>query len=156
MRLAGRYERDDMEYNMGPGRRDAALERRYLKAEQEAKALIERFKEMPDPTFDQMETVVHAYVRTRYLLEPEDELVDSLNVLGEMNLSRALGVPVPDLGKVDMEAKCGGTSAVMTKKILLIVALNRDLGITVPPDEAADITKVSELVEKTYGLYCRR
>ena len=146
MRLAGRYERDDMEYNMGPGRRDAALERRYLKAEQEAKALIERFKEMP----------VHAYVRTRYLLEPEDELVDSLNVLGEMNLSRALGVPVPDLGKVDMEAKCGGTSALMTKKILLIVALNRDLGIAVPPDEAADITKVSELVEKTYGLYCRR
>ena len=55
-----------------------------------------------------------------------------------------------------MEAKCGGTSAVMTKQILLIVALNRDLGITVPPDEAADITKVSELVEKTYGLYCRR
>lgn len=138
------------------GRRDRELEKRYVKAERLSKELVEEFKEKACPSFAETDELVRSYIRIRYLLEPEDELVDSLNVLGQMNLSRALGVPVPNLRNVDMEAKCGGTSAVMTKKILLIIALNRDLGISIASDDAADITRVSELAAKTYGLYSSR
>ncbi|WP_102374204.1 acyl carrier protein [Raoultibacter massiliensis] len=142
-----------MEYNMGPGRRDRALELRYEEAEKKAKAIAETLKSKPRPSADEFDASVRSYIRTRMLLEPKDEMPDSLNVLGQMNLARALGVSIPELSSIDMEAKCGGTSAVMTKKILLIMALNRDLGVSVTPDEAAEITKISELIERLYHLY---
>lgn len=142
-----------MEYNMGPGRRDRVLEKRYEVAEREAKLIAERLNAGALPSFEEFEEAVHGYVRARMLLAPEDELVDSLNALGQMNLARALGVSVPDLSRIDMEAKCGGTSAVMTKKILLIVALNRDLGVKIAPEVAADITKLSDLVARLYKQY---
>ncbi|BDE96931.1 hypothetical protein [Raoultibacter timonensis] len=144
-----------MEYNMGPGRRDRALEHRYETAEKEAKKIAKSLNSEPHPTFDEFETAIRSYIRIRMLLEPEDELPDSLNVLGQMNLSRALGVSIPELSSIDMEAKCGGTSAVMTKKILLIMALNRDLDIYLTPEEAAETTKLSMLVERLYRLYER-
>ena len=43
----------------------------------------------------------------------------------------------------------------MTKKILLIMALNRDLDIYLTPEEAAETTKLSMLVERLYRLYER-
>lgn len=143
-----------MEYNMGPGRRNKALEERYEAAEREAKQIAERLNARAVPSFAEFEAEVHSYIRTRMLLEPEDEMVDSLNALGQMNLARALGVSVPDLSRMDMEAKCGGTSAVMTKKILLIMALNRDLGVKITPEAAADTTKLSDLVSQLYEQYC--
>lgn len=139
---------------MGPGRYNRALEERYEAAERQAKKIALAMNSAPTPAFEEFTERVHAYVRTRMLLEPEDELIDSLNVLGQMNLARALGVTLPELSQMDMEAKCGGTSAVMTKKILLIMALNKDLGVKVSPEEAAEITKLSELVTRLYELYC--
>ena len=142
-----------MEYNMGPGRKNPELERRYATAEKEARKVAQAVNEGPMPDKESFRKAVERYVRIRMLLEPDDELPDSLNLLGQMNLSRALGIPIPDLSKVDMEAKCGSTSAVMTKKILLIIALNHDFGIKIDADAAADITKFNELVEITYSLY---
>jgi len=142
-----------MEYNMGPGRENAALEQRYKDAEVASKQLAAQFRAIGHPSFDEFEGFIHDYVRIRMLLEPEDELVDSLNALGQMNLARALGVDLPDLAKIDMEAKCGGTSAVMTKKILLIIALKRDLDVDLSADEAAEITKLSQLIARMYKLY---
>ena len=145
-----------MEYNMGPGRKNPELERRYTTAEKEARKVAQAVNDGPLPDKESFKKAVEQYVRIRMLLEPDDELPDSLNLLGQMNLSRALGIAIPDLSKVDMEAKCGSTSAVMTKKILLIIALNRDFRIKVEANAAADITKFSELVELTYSLYSER
>lgn len=142
-----------MEYNRGPGRRDRALERRYEEAEQKARCLADGLNALPHPTFDQFETTIKEYVRIRLLLQSDDEFVDSLNVLGQMNLARALGVSIPELATLDMEAKCGGTSAVMTKKILLIMALNRDFHISISPEEAAEITRLSDLIVRLYYQY---
>lgn len=142
-----------MEYNMGPGRKNPELKRRYATAEIEARKVAQAVNEGSMPDKESFRKAVERYIRIRMLLEPDDELPNSLNLLGQMNLSRALGIPIPDLSKVDMEAKCGSTSAVMTKKILLIIALNRDFGIKIEADVAADITKLNELVEITYSLY---
>lgn len=63
---------------------------------------------------------------------------------------------MPDLSNMDMEAKRRGTSAAITKKILLVAALNKDLGVRVGPKEVADITKLSELTSRLFELYLEK
>lgn len=48
-----------------------------------------------------------------------------LNYLGELSLARSFDMSVEEIRRTELDAKCENTSSSMTKKILLVIALNR-------------------------------
>jgi hypothetical protein len=75
---------------------------------------------------------------------------DHFNGLGEISIAKALGKGRSSIAGIDLEAKCNGTSSVMTKKILLIIFLNNALNIHIDPQVSAEITDIRHLAETVF------
>ena len=91
------------------------------------------------------------YVRVRYLLGPHDlEESDHLNYLGELSLARSFDMSVEEIRRTEVDAKCENTSSSMTKKILLVIALNQVLQIDISPEATAELTTIGELCQEAW------
>lgn len=99
-------------------------------------------------TSEEAQALTREYVKTRYRIKDEDLSLDSFNALGQISIARSTGVELEDISIAEMSSRCEGTSASMTKKILLMIELNRELGLGISPEEAADITTLSLLAKR--------
>lgn len=97
--------------------------------------------------------LLREYVRIKYRLEPEDMAEDELEALGRESVAR-----IAALGETgsDTSPHCGSASSATHKKILLVLALGRDLAITIPPMESADAETLTALSECIARALARR
>ncbi len=88
--------------------------------------------------------LLREYVRIKYRLEPEDMDADELEALGRRSVAR-----IAALGETgsDTSPHCGSASSATHKKILLVLALGRDLSISIPPMESAETETLTALSE---------
>ena len=70
-------------------------------------------------TIEDVNATVEKVVRAKYFLEDCALQSNYFNYLGELSIARMLGKDISEIKGIDLEAKCNGTSSVMTKKILL-------------------------------------
>lgn len=130
----------------------------------------EAYRALEWKEFDTVYPLVMGYIRDRFLLDRDrcrsDRLLDladaSLRYLLEL---KRMGI---DLGRISRS--CAGASSVITKKVLLMKAVQDVFNVTMTPEEFAHITTVTELThficgdcQKTDGpqtagapQYCRR
>lgn len=108
------------------------------------------------PSFEELVEAVKEYTRIRYLLEPEDMKEDAMRYLGELSLARGLGMPVEQVRRTELDTKCKDTSSEMTKKILLVISLNKALGINIDETQTAEITSMSAIAEEAARQYLAR
>ena len=97
--------------------------------------------------------LLREYVRIKYRLEPEDMAEDELEALGRESVAR-----IAALGETgsDTSPHCGSASSATHKKILRVLALGRDLAITIPPMESADAETLTALSECIARALARR
>lgn len=101
-------------------------------AEAQAAALLDQLQTAR--AFPEIERLLRAYVQARFFLEEEDLALETFNALGHMSIARTTGMD---------------PASVLTKKILLIIALNRALNLEISPEEAVGITTLPALIERT-------
>jgi len=138
-----------MEYNTTPKTIDRALEKRYQQADADARIIAKALASTPPNDVNQpnVYTAIREITRIKYLLDRKDMVTDYFNGLGELSIAKALGKDRTAIAGIDLEAKCNGTSSVMTKKILLIIFLNNTLDIRIDPHTSAEITDIDRLSE---------
>lgn len=136
-----------MEYNISARKPNMELKQKLTEAAEQANSLMIGM-DLSHMDFNDTRDALREYIRIRYLLEPSDMTSDSLSYLGEASLSRSLGMPIEEIRASELDAKCENTSSSMTKKILLVIALNSVLGIDIDATATADIATVSELCEE--------
>lgn len=89
---------------------------------------------------------LHAYVRAKYLLDPCEE--DDLDELTDMSIAKALKIDKALLHDVDIAAECTGSTSRMRKKVLLLMAIQKDLNceldaaLTAQADTLADLAQL--------------
>ena len=111
-------------------------------AAQEVLTQISRAK-----TREEVKELTGEYVRVRYFLKPEDLALEHFNALGQMSIARSTGLDLTEVLAADLNVKCDAASSSLTKKILLMIALNRALQLELSPEESAEITTLSELAD---------
>lgn len=138
-----------MEYNTTPKTIDHALEQRYRQADVDARKIATALASIPpnDISRSNVYDAIREITRIKYLLDQKDMATDHFNGLGELSIAKALGKDRSAIAGIDLEAKCNGTSSVMTKKILLIMFVNNVLDICIDPRTSAEITDIGHLSE---------
>lgn len=96
-------------------------------------------------TIEDVNATVEKVVRAKYFLEDCVLQSNYFNYLGELSIARMLGKDISEIKGIDLEAKCNGTSSVMTKKILLFMFMNKELGIAISAEDAADSYTLQDL-----------
>lgn len=115
-------------------------------AEAEAAAILDQLAAAS--TYGEVDRLMRAYVKTRFFLEDEDLALETFNALGQMSIARTTGIDPIEVLTADLSVRCDGSSSSLTKKILLIIALNRALHLDISPEEAVSITTLSALIER--------
>lgn len=69
-----------------------------------------------------------------------------------IRISKATGIPVEKLKELDKAGACGSAPAVLAKRVLLFIDIQKKLGITFPADKMYGVQTVQDLAELAFPL----
>ena len=79
------------------------------------------------------------------------ELPENFSALTELSLSNSMKISPELVKEFDLAKSCDGASSAMVKKVLLFMAIQRELGIELPAMASARITTVRALAELAWN-----
>lgn len=91
------------------------------------------------------------YAGIKLQLKPE-EIGDNITIMVRISISNATGIPLEKLKEMDKAGACGSAPAVLSKRVLLFLDVQKKLGITLPPDKLYGVQTVQDLAELAFPL----
>lgn len=115
---------------------------------QEEKArYLSAYRALETPTPETVYPILLGYIRERLLLPPALCPGDGLLALCDASLRHILDMKRKGIHIGDISRSCGGASSVISKKVLLLKAVQEDFGISMTPVEFAETSTVRQLAE---------
>lgn len=112
------------------------------KAEQK----LEWLRDHPNATDEAWYLCVREYILIRFLLE-EEETEEDLLLLAQKSVSRLTGISQDKLSQIDRPSGCTAATAVVDKKILLILSLCKALNVNITVEKVPQLKKIEQLAE---------
>ena len=118
-----------------------------------AEQFLQKMKKTEYESAEELHADLYAFVLCKYLLYGDDigEII-SLDELAEKSVAKTIQMTGQDAFKADSKVSCEGTTSAMNKKVLLLMALQRELGIKFRLSSTADLTTTKLLAEEIYLL----
>ena len=91
--------------------------------------------------------LVKSYLCLKFMIDESDAHSDNLVELAELSIEQIAGLKKGGLKFVDHSGSCSSVSSAITKKVLLLISLQKSLGIQFPKEEIADILTVTQLTK---------
>ena len=123
------------------------LQKQSAAADEELSAV----RSLPDLTEPELREHLRKFILTKYLLDLDCK-EESIQRLSEMSIEKVLEMNQRELNTSDLGLGCGGTSSVYNKIILLFMAIQRDIGVTMDPTLTPEMKTVTILSETIYKL----
>lgn len=110
----------------------------------------ERIKGEPSPTLEFLYSHLKKYVLSKYLLSA-DCGEDNIRELAALSLGRMMKLDKDVIRSLDQATPCDHATSESTKKVLLLYAVQKDLGLKPAPEKIAKVETVRELAEYVYA-----
>lgn len=99
---------------------------------------------------DELHTYIYDYVLYKYNLFGEVADVYVLDDLAELSVAKAIKLSKEQVIAYDNKASCDGATSAMNKKVLLLMAIQKELNIKFPLDEVVQIKDTKKLTSVVY------
>ena len=99
---------------------------------------------------DELHTYIYDYVLYKYNLYGEVADVYVLEELAELSDAKAIKLSKEQAIAYDNKASCDGATSAMNKKVLLLMAIQKELNIKFPLDEVVQIKDTKKLTSVVY------
>ena len=99
---------------------------------------------------DELHTYIYDYVLYKYNLVGEVADVYVLDDLAELSVAKAIKLSKEQAIAYDNKASCDGATSAMNKKVLLLMAIQKELNIKFPLDEVVQIKDTTKLTSVVY------
>lgn len=99
---------------------------------------------------DELHTYIYNYVLYKYNLFGEVSDVYVLDDLAELSVAKAIKLSKEQAIAYDNKASCDGATSAMNKKVLLLMAIQKELNIKFPLDEVVQIKDTKKLTSVVY------
>jgi hypothetical protein len=134
--------------------KNQVIRERILAGNTAAAQQMEHIRRHPHMDFSAFYICIRSFLLSKFLLDGASAAgIDSIGELSALSIQQALQISGGDLASADISLNCSSTSSVVTKKVLLLMAIQRELGIRFDPAETAEIETVTQLAETAYHLY---
>lgn len=117
-----------------------------------AEEILKELKEQPKLTYEQFEGLLRAYAMARFLL-PADTDEDEIDKLAAVSIARIYQIPAEKLIQTDKPSGCTYATSVSDKKVLLILSLQKALGVKF---DGTQTVKIKTLTQLTNCLWKRK
>ena len=99
---------------------------------------------------DELHTYIYDYVLYKYNLFGEVSDVYALDDLAELSVAKAIKLSKEQAIAYDNKASCDGATSAMNKKVLLLMAIQKELNIKFPLNEVVQIKDTKKLTSVVY------
>ena len=107
---------------------------------------LDWLKANPQASREEWASHIRGYVLAKFLLEEEEPEGDLLE-LARKSVSLLTGIPREKLERMDRPSGCTAATAVLDKKVLLLLSLSKGLGVSLAPGSAPKIKTLDQLAE---------
>jgi hypothetical protein len=104
-----------------------------------------RIKNAPALTFELLHRELSAFILCKFLLNEDGEDTANFDELAKLSLSRSMKVSKELVEQFDLAKSCDGVSSVMAKKVLLFMAIQKELGIILPAEQTASAETLRDI-----------
>lgn len=116
-----------------------------------AEFLLEEIRSAPEKTPEEIAGKLKQYIAAKLLLS-EAEVSDNIIEMVRINVAKASHMTVEQLKEMDRPGRCGSAPAVLSKRVLLYIDIQKQLGITLPAMELPEVRTVQELTDMILPL----
>ena len=109
-----------------------------------AESLLEEIRSALEKSPEEIAGKLKQYIAAKLLLS-EAEVSDNIIEMVRINVAKASHMTVEQLKEMDRPGRCGSAPAVLSKRVLLYIDIQKQLGITLPAMEMPEIRTVQEL-----------
>lgn len=123
-----------------------------LKAQKNtAAAYAEKIRNTEPLTHDVFYDCMRGFVLTKYMLGESDFTPESsFDDLVEISLAKTMKIDKSLVEEFDTARSCDGATSAMAKKVLLFMAIQKELNIELPAGPTAKLKSLDELIELTW------
>lgn len=122
-----------------------AIFQRVSTAAWDARRWVLAYGALEHPTRENTLPLVRGYVRDKFLLSDGDGEAEELMALADLSLRKILRLKREGKLVGDISRGCSGASSLITKKVLLMKAVQEDFQIVLSPAQSAAIQTLSQL-----------
>ncbi|MBR3642641.1 MAG: hypothetical protein IKN57_03940 [Parasporobacterium sp.] len=120
-------------------------------ANKESAAVLEEFHALPEADQSDLAFALNRYIPGKLQLQGE-EVSDNITIMVRTSISKATGISLEKLKEMDRPGACGSAPAVLAKRVLLFLDIQKQLGITLPPEKLYGVQTIEDLTNLAYPL----
>ncbi len=90
------------------------------------------------------------YMCAKFLLDPQEIVTDNFYEICQISAEKAAKRPHGELDAAESASKCGGATTAMNKKILFLLAVNREYDINITAEDSVQIDTFTQLCDCVY------
>ena len=116
------------------------------KAKEETKKEADLIRNEQDPTLDFIYEHIRKYVLSKFLLGPDCEET-KIRELAKLSLARTMKIDPKVIHSLDQATPCDHATSESAKKVLLLFAVQKDLGLKPNPEKIAKVEDLHALAQ---------
>ena len=120
--------------------------------QQKSVEYMKKMQSLSYPTWETLHEDLYGFILSKYILLGDVTDVYNLTELAELSVAKTIRMPKEESRQLDGAHSCEGTTSAMNKKVLLLMALQKCLGIKFLPDTTADLTDTRQIAQEVWHL----
>ena len=120
--------------------------------QQKSVEYMKKMQSLSYPTWETLHEDLYGFILSKYILLGDVTDVYNLTELAELSVAKTTRMPKEESRQLDGAHSCEGTTSAMNKKVLLLMALQKGLGIKFLPDTTADLTDTRQIAQEVWHL----
>lgn len=120
--------------------------------QQKSVEYMKKMQSLSYPTWETLHEDLYGFILSKYILLGDVTDVYNLTELAELSVAKTIRMPKEESRQLDGAHSCEGTTSAMNKKVMLLMALQKGLGIKFLPDTTADLTDTRQIAQEVWHL----
>lgn len=120
--------------------------------QQKSVEYMKKMQSLSYPTWETLHEDLYGFILSKYILLGDVTDVYNLTELAELSVAKTIRMPKEESRQLDGAHSCEGTTSAMNKKVLLLMVLQKGLGIKFLPDTTADLTDTRQIAQEVWHL----
>ena len=120
--------------------------------QQKSVEYMKKMQSLSYPTWETLHEDLYGFILSKYILLGDVTDVYNLTELAELSVAKTIRMTKEESRQLDGAHSCEGTTSAMNKKVLLLMALQKGLGIKFLPDTTADLTDTRQIAQEVWHL----
>ena len=126
------------------------IKQKIMQKKESAQKCVDSILNQEPLTYDAFDHLFTLYLCDKFMLTPQELVTDDFYEICQLSAEKASHLPKGLLDASELASKCGGATTAMNKKVLFLLAVNREYGIGIEAEESVKVDTFTELKQLVY------